>query len=107
MIAGLDAALADLAAAGQTTTYGALAADLGLTGPGRIARLTDALEALMQADTTAGRPLRATLVVSRSGNGLPARGFFDAAQALGHDIGDPAVFHQTQLAACIAAARPG
>ena len=59
MISGLAARLADLAALNQTTSYGALARDLGLTGPGTIARLTTALEALMEQDTAANRPLRA------------------------------------------------
>lgn len=107
MIAGLEPALAALAAAGRTTTYGALAADLDLTGPGRIARLTAALEATMAEDAAAGRPLRAALVVSRIGGGLPARGFFDMALALGYDIADPGLFHQAQLAACHAAAQSG
>ncbi|NBB98232.1 MAG: hypothetical protein GVY34_08695 [Alphaproteobacteria bacterium] len=104
MIAGLDARLDDLAAQKQVTTYGALTAELGLTGPGRIARLTTALEALMEHDTATGRPLRAALVVGRTGGGLPARGFFDKAQALGHDISDPAAFHRHQLDGCFARA---
>jgi hypothetical protein len=78
----LDAALAQLAAAGATTTYGALAEQL-LTGPGRIARLTAALEATMEQDARAGQPLRASLVVARLGDGLPARGYFQKARELG------------------------
>ncbi|MBN2759797.1 MAG: hypothetical protein JXQ79_04800 [Rhodobacteraceae bacterium] len=100
MIATLDAALADLAQRRTTATYGALAADLGLTGPGRIARLTTALERLMEDDATSGRPLRAALVVGRAHGGLPARGFFDKAAALGYDVANPAGFHQAQLHAC-------
>lgn len=85
----LVARLADLAAARQTLHYGALAQSLALTGPGTIARLTAALEALMEEDAALGRPFRAALVTSR-GSALPARGFFDKAQALGADISDPA-----------------
>lgn len=99
MIEGLAARLADLAARGQTTSYGALARDLGLTGPATIARLTDALEALMAEDAAAGRPLRAALVTQRGG-ALPARGFFDRAAALGLDISDPAALvadHRSRL----------
>lgn len=105
MIAGLEARLAELAAQRQVTTYGVLAADLGLTGPGRIARLTAALEALMETDTQAGHPLRAALVVGRASAGLPARGFFDMAQALGHDVTDPDAFHKAQINGCFVRAR--
>ncbi|MFN4057476.1 MAG: hypothetical protein ACK4HW_04755 [Roseinatronobacter sp.] len=103
MIAGLDAALADLAARQTVTTYGALAAQLGLDGPGRIARLTDALEASMMQDAQAGRPLRAARVLSRASDGLPARGFFQVAQALGlyhgpADGPEARAFHARQLA---------
>jgi hypothetical protein len=87
----LEARLTALTLARQTTTYGALARDIGLTGPSTIARLTDALEALMQDDTAAGRPLRAALVNAR-GKDLPAPGFFAKAKALGHDIADPQGF---------------
>ena len=87
MIPGLTARLAELAALNQTTHYGALARDLGLTGPATIARLTTALEALMEDDTAQDRPLRAALVTAR-GATLPAQGFFDKAAALGHDTSD-------------------
>jgi hypothetical protein len=89
----LEDRLAALAAAGQTIPYGVLARDLGL----RMADLTAALEALMEADTAAGQPLRAALCEARLTPGLPARGFFDKAAALGHDISDPAAFVATQL----------
>ena len=88
MIDDLAARLADLAALNQTITYGALARDLGLTGPATIAHLTDALEALMEQDAAAGHPLRAALVTAR-GSPLPAPGFFDKAAALGHDTATP------------------
>jgi hypothetical protein len=103
MIAGLDAALDDLVKRGATTTYGALAAQLGLDGAGRIARLTQALEATMAEDAAAARPLRAARVLGRASGGLPARGFFQAAQELGlydgPDHGPEAkAFHARQLA---------
>lgn len=84
----LEARLAELAAAGQTITYGALAAELGL----RIGDLTAALEALMEQDTALGRPQRAALCEARLGNGLPARGFFDKAAALGIVITDAQIY---------------
>lgn len=105
MIDGLDARLDRLAARGHVMTYGELVGDLELTGPGRIARLTTALEELMEIDTQAQAPLRAALVVGRSSGGLPARGFFEKALALGHDTSDPAAFHRTHMDACFARAR--
>ena len=91
----LETRLAALAAAGQTTSYGALARDLGL----RMADLTQALEALMEEDAAQGRPFRAALCAARLGHGLPARGFFDKAVALGHRIDDPDTFILTQRTA--------
>jgi hypothetical protein len=98
MIAGLEARLAELAALNQTITYGQLARDLGLTGPATIARLTTALEALMEADAALGRPLRAALVNGR-GTDLPARGFFAKAAELGLPTDDPAAFVAAQRSA--------
>jgi hypothetical protein len=81
----LETRLAALAAAGETTTYGALAQELGL----RVAELTARLEALMEEDATEGRPFRAALLSAR-GTDLPARGFFDKAAELGAVITDRA-----------------
>jgi len=97
MIEGLEARLARLAALHQTTTYGALARDLGLTGPATIARLTAALETLMDQDAAQNLPFRAALVNARLAQ-LPAPGFFDKASALGHDITDPVAFTERQRA---------
>jgi hypothetical protein len=89
----LEAHLHDLAARGRTTTYGTLARDLGLTGPGTIAQVTAGLEALMEQDAAAGRPFRAALVSGRLNNDLPAQGFFTKAAELGrYDGSDPATF---------------
>ena len=98
MIPALAARLAELAALNQTTHYGALARDLGLTGPGTIARLTAALEAMMEQDTAQNHPLRAALINAR-GTTLPAPGFFAKAAALGHDTSAPATFVQTHRTA--------
>jgi hypothetical protein len=99
--ARLVAALIDLAQARQTITYGALAAQIGLDGAGRIARLTSLLEGLMDEDAAQSRPLRAALVVGKAAGGLPARGFYDKALALGLCPANPPPelaqsFHQAQ-----------
>jgi hypothetical protein len=70
----------------EPVTYAALAAAMGLEGPGRIATLTAALEALMERDAAAGRPFRAVWAVSRT-TCLPARGFFEKAATLGRLAG--------------------
>lgn len=85
----LEAQLAALAAAGQTTSYGALARVLGL----RMGALTAELEGLMVCDAAAGRPLRAALLCQRlSADLLPAPGFFAKAAALGFDTSAPSAF---------------
>lgn len=84
----LLARLGELAARGETTTYGALAQSLGW----RVSHLTAVLEDLMAEDVAAGRPMRAALVAGRLSNGLPAQGFFDHAAQLGVVITDPAAF---------------
>lgn len=84
----LASRLANLARRGETITYGALAQALGL----RVQNLTAALEAMMEDDARAGRPLRAALCEGRLAGGLPARGFFDKAAELGFDVDDPAGF---------------
>jgi hypothetical protein len=91
--------LAALAAAGQTISYGALARDLGW----RIGTLTAALEAMMEEDARKGQPLRASLCEGRLSGGLPARGFFEKATALGFDVADPASFVAGHRAALFAA----
>lgn len=64
-------------------TYGALARALGLWWPGAMRVVTAALEATMREDAAAGRPFIAARAVSRAGRGLPGKGFFDLARALG------------------------
>jgi hypothetical protein len=83
----LEAALAGLAEAGETVTYGDLARHLGIPGPGSIAALAVALEATMEADAAAGLPLRAALCAGRTRDGLPAAGFFETAARLGRYSG--------------------
>lgn len=93
MKSDLAARLATLAAQNQTITYGALTRDLAIPGPGAIAKLTTALELLMEEDAAAGLPFRAVLCEGRLTGGLPAQGFFDKAHALGRDAkDDPAAF---------------
>ncbi len=88
----LEDALAVLAAAGETITYGALAKTLGL----RMGELTAELENLMEVDAAANRPFRAALLRQRlSLDNLPAPGFFLKAAELGHATEDPAAFTQS------------
>ena len=68
--------------AGQATTYEGLATAAEIPPPHRIHKLTLWLEASMAEDVAAGRPLRATIVISRLYD-RPARGFFDMAISLG------------------------
>ncbi len=89
MIDRLAARLDALAAQGAAMTYGDLARDLEVPGPGSIATLTGALETLMEQDAQAGRPLRAALCRSRLSE-LPAQGFFDHAARLGCYNGEDA-----------------
>lgn len=84
----LTARLAELAAQGKTTTYGALARDLGW----RVVDLTAALERLMEEDAAAGHPQRAALLEGRFSNGLPAQGFFLKLADLGIHPADPVAF---------------
>jgi len=84
----LEVRLAALAATQQCITYGALARDLGL----RVSALTAELEALMTVDAAKHLPLRAALCEGRLSQGLPAKGFFDKAAALGLDVTDPTAF---------------
>ena len=91
----LEARLAELAAWGETLTYGALARELGW----RMAELTAALEALMEEDARRGLPLRAALCQGRLADGLPAPGFFQKAAELGFDVSNPRHFTEIQRAA--------
>jgi hypothetical protein len=74
---------------GVPATYKELADRLALAPPRTIHRVTEALEHLMDEDAAAGRPLLAAFAVSKARSGLPARGFFLKAQALGFFSGDP------------------
>lgn len=72
-----------LLAARYPISYGALARILNVTGPGSIARVTRALEVLMQNDIAAGRPFLAAMCEGKLSGGMPALGFFQKAAALG------------------------
>ncbi|PKP67409.1 MAG: hypothetical protein CVT86_01790 [Alphaproteobacteria bacterium HGW-Alphaproteobacteria-8] len=64
-------------------TYGSLARALGLWMPGSVGKIAAALETTMREDAAAGRPFIAARAVSRGRSGLPGKGFFDLARALG------------------------
>ena len=98
----LRQALIDQAQIGNPTTYKELADCLGLEPPQTIHRVGKALETLMEDDVAAGRPMLAALCVSKIRPGIPARGFFLAAQVLGVFSGDPTgpearAFHADEL----------
>ena len=76
--------------AGQPISYGALARDLKVPGPGAIARVTGALEAMMREDMEAGRPFVASICAGKLSGGMPAIGFFQMAAALGRYTGPTA-----------------
>ncbi len=50
--------------------------------PHTIQQVTEALESLMVEDVAAGRPILSAICVSKMRPGIPARGFFLAAQEL-------------------------
>ena len=74
---------------GLPVTYKELADRLALAPPHTIHRVTEALERLMDEDAAAGRPLLAAFAVGKARSGVPARGFFLKARALGLFSGDP------------------
>lgn len=95
--------LRSVAASGRAVTYAEAARALGLRPPHTIHRLALALERTMDADAAAGAPFLAAVVVSRTGTGLPAPGFFERARALGRYDGPDrgaaaAAFHREELA---------
>lgn len=90
LAASIRALLTQAPACALPMTYQQVANTLGLTPPRTIARVAQALEQLMEEDVAAGRPMIATLVISRRGEGLPASGFFEKAVALGRFPNDPA-----------------
>jgi len=75
--------LQDLPAKTLPITYRRLARGLGMYAPGSIRRVTGALEATMREDMQADRPFIAARVVGRASGGLPGKGFFELALALG------------------------
>ena len=92
--------LGDLAGKEGVISYGALAQMLAIPGPGSIAKLTAELESLMVEDIGNGHPFRAALCRAKTGNGNPAKGFFDAAIRLGRFDGkDEAGFVASERAA--------
>jgi hypothetical protein len=64
-------------------TYLEVADAIDMPVPHRIHKVTLLLEALMEHDYENDQPQHAALVVSRNRSGLPAKGFFLKAQALG------------------------
>ena len=102
MIKGLQGRLIQLAALGQTISYGDLARELALPAPA-IATLTQMLENLMEADAAANRPFLAAVMAGRLGDGMPSLGFFEKAAELDANItADPDAFVTAQRAGLMA-----
>jgi hypothetical protein len=62
--------------------------------------VTSALEATMRVDAALSAPFIAARAVSRGGDGLPGKGFFELAQALGRGPTDGEIdraFHERLL----------
>jgi hypothetical protein len=74
--------LLDVAARGETITYDALRAELGLDGD-----IVPALRALSETEDDAGRGLL-TAVVVRADTGRPGAGWFRLAADRGRDVTD-------------------
>jgi len=94
----------------RTATYRDVARALAMVPPHTIHQVTQALEATMDEDAAAGRPLLAATVVSRTRAGRPAPGFFAKARAVGRYDGPErgeaaAAFHTRELEAVFAWAR--
>ena len=100
LAARLRAHLEGLSAEDTPIPYGALARALGLWVPGSVRRITQALETTMREDAAADRPFIAARAVSRAGEGLPGKGFFDLATALSRGPADgqsDQAFHRSEL----------
>ena len=107
LAARLRAVLRLQAGRGRSLTYQELALAAEVAPPHRIHRVTLALELLIREDHAAGRPLLAALAVSRAGDGVPGRGFFELLRALGRydgpDRGSAAVAcHAAELERALA-----
>ncbi len=99
MIETLQGRLEQLAALGQTISYGDLAREFALPTPA-IQSLTGMLEGLMERDAAAGRPFLAAMLEGRLGDGMPSLGFFEKAAELDANLtADPAKFVAQQRAA--------
>ena len=101
------AILAECARAKATITYLQLAEQAEIPSPHRIHQLTTFLEALIAIDAAGGHPLRAAVVVSKGGEKIPAKGFFDCCQHCGilrEDSESDAAFHARLLVALYDAA---
>ncbi len=99
----LRANLRMVASLNATVTYHDAARGIGLTPPHVIHSVSTLLEELMEEDAAAGHPFIAALVTSRGRDGVPAPGFFEAANRLGRFTGDPwseeaVAWHAAELA---------
>jgi len=98
LLRALESLLERVRSEGRTLTYLEVADHLAVPGPHRIHKTTRLLEILLKQDVQQGRAPRSALVVSRTGSGRPASGFFDRAERLGlYDGRSPDAFHDSLL----------
>lgn len=100
--ASLRPVLADRARRRLTISYGDLAREARIPSPHTVHKTGEALEALMEEDAAAGRPLLAAVAISKVRDGLPAPGFFQKAAELGLYFGpdrgpQAATYHELEL----------
>lgn len=88
MIDRLEALLVEAARERRLMTYAEVARGLALPPPHTIHKAVLLIEALMRRHAAAGAPQLASLVVSRSRDGLPAPGYFVLLRELGLHHGD-------------------
>ena len=102
LAAGVRAFLEALPPDSPSVGYAQIADALDVSPPHRVGHVARALAITMGEDAAAGRPFLAALVVGRARGGLPARGFYDRAAALGRgpEPGETeAAFYNRELAA--------
>lgn len=80
--------LQEIAARGTTITYRELADELDIEPPNVIQQVARLLEWSMHEDAAVGHPFLASVVISQA-EGMPRRGFFELAAALGRFQGNP------------------
>jgi len=93
------ALLRQIAANGDTVSYGEFGRMLSTPLHHRNPALYDLLRDICYDERQAGRPNLCALVVRKS-DGLPGKGFFEYAALTGDDVDDPQTYWQQVAGAC-------